>query len=91
VVQHAYAAEHVRSKKTVSETAAALHWTPQNIEGSMLRGMKRVVGMRWEERKRLDGDNVIWDDRCTMHKANADISSSERRSMHRIGGADGAG
>ncbi len=31
-----------------------------------------------------DGDIVIWNDRCTMHKANADIPSGERRLMHRM-------
>jgi len=27
---------------------------------------------------------VVWDNRCTMHKANADYSEGERREMHRI-------
>ncbi len=40
--------------------------------------------------KWLDGDIVIWDDRCTMHKANADIPANERRLMHRIVLADAA-
>jgi len=73
-----------------SETVVANHRTSENIEGSMWRGMERVVGMQWEESKWLDDDNVIWDDRCTMHKAPADIPSSERRLMHRIGLAHGA-
>ena len=30
------------------------------------------------------GDIVIWDNRCTMHKANADYSEGERRLMHRV-------
>jgi taurine dioxygenase len=30
------------------------------------------------------GDVVIWDNRCTMHKANADYPAGERRLMHRI-------
>ena len=30
------------------------------------------------------GDVVIWDNRCTMHKANADYSDDEERVMHRI-------
>ena len=30
------------------------------------------------------GDIVIWDNRCTMHKANADYPAGERREMHRI-------
>jgi len=30
------------------------------------------------------GDVVIWDNRCTMHKANADYPNGERRLMHRI-------
>jgi len=30
------------------------------------------------------GDIVIWDNRCTMHKANADYPAGERRLMHRI-------
>jgi taurine dioxygenase len=34
--------------------------------------------------KWLDGDIVIWDDRCTMHKANPDIPAGERRLMHRM-------
>ena len=29
-------------------------------------------------------DLVIWDNRCTMHKANADYSEGERRLMHRV-------
>jgi taurine dioxygenase len=30
------------------------------------------------------GDVVIWDNRCTMHKANADYPEHERRLMHRV-------
>jgi len=30
------------------------------------------------------GDIVIWDNRCTMHKANADYAEGERRLMHRV-------
>ena len=30
------------------------------------------------------GDIVIWDNRCTMHKANADYPDGERRLMHRV-------
>jgi len=30
------------------------------------------------------GDLVVWDNRCTMHKANADYPEGERRLMHRI-------
>jgi taurine dioxygenase len=30
------------------------------------------------------GDIVIWDNRCTLHKANADYPADARRSMHRI-------
>jgi len=30
------------------------------------------------------GDIVIWDNRCTMHKANADYPAGARRLMHRI-------
>lgn len=30
------------------------------------------------------GDVVIWDNRCTMHKANADYAEGERRLMHRV-------
>ena len=30
------------------------------------------------------GDVVIWDNRCTMHKANADYPDGERRLMHRV-------
>jgi len=30
------------------------------------------------------GDIVIWDNRCTMHKANPDYARGERRLMHRI-------
>ena len=30
------------------------------------------------------GDIVIWDNRCTMHKANADYPTGERRLMHRV-------
>lgn len=34
---------------------------------------------RWRQ-----GDIVIWDNRCTMHKANADYPEGARRLMHRI-------
>jgi taurine dioxygenase len=30
------------------------------------------------------GDIVVWDNRCTMHKANADYPEGARREMHRI-------
>jgi len=30
------------------------------------------------------GDIVIWDNRCTMHKANADYPDGEHRLMHRV-------
>ncbi len=30
------------------------------------------------------GDILIWDNRCTMHKANADYPEGSRREMHRI-------
>jgi taurine dioxygenase len=30
------------------------------------------------------GDIVIWDNRCTMHKANADYPAGEQRLMHRV-------
>ncbi len=30
------------------------------------------------------GDIVIWDNRCTMHKANADYPDGEQRLMHRV-------
>ncbi len=30
------------------------------------------------------GDLVMWDNRCTMHKANGDYPAGERREMHRI-------
>ena len=30
------------------------------------------------------GDIIIWDNRCTMHKANADYADGERRLMHRV-------
>jgi taurine dioxygenase len=30
------------------------------------------------------GDIVIWDNRATMHKANADYPEGERRLMHRV-------
>src|SRR5262249_10210112 len=34
---------------------------------------------RWRQ-----GDLVIWDNRCTMHKANGDYPEAEKRLMHRI-------
>ena len=36
----------------------------------------------WHQWRR--GDIVVWDNRCTMHKANADYPEGERREMHRI-------
>ncbi|TWT12977.1 TauD/TfdA family dioxygenase [Reyranella sp. CPCC 100927] len=34
---------------------------------------------RWQQ-----GDIVVWDNRCTMHKANADYPEGARRRMHRV-------
>ena len=31
-----------------------------------------------------DGDLVVWDNRCTMHRANADYDISQPRVMHRV-------
>jgi taurine dioxygenase len=46
---------------------------------------EHAVSPRYQYRhKWLNGDIVIWDDRCTMHKANPDIPVGERRVMHRI-------
>ena len=42
-------------------------------------GQKYQYRHRWRR-----GDVVIWDNRCTMHKANADYPAGERRLMHRI-------
>jgi taurine dioxygenase len=42
-------------------------------------GQKYQYRHRWRR-----GDLVIWDNRCTMHKANADYPEAERRLMHRI-------
>ena len=36
----------------------------------------------WHQWRR--GDIVVWDNRCTMHKANADYPEGERREMHRF-------
>jgi taurine dioxygenase len=30
------------------------------------------------------GDIVVWDNRCTMHKANGDYAQGARRVMHRM-------
>jgi taurine dioxygenase len=38
---------------------------------------------QYRHRWRL-GDILIWDNRCTMHKANPDYAQGERRLMHRI-------
>ena len=38
---------------------------------------------QYRHRWRL-GDVLIWDNRCTMHKANPDYTRGERRLMHRI-------
>ena len=38
---------------------------------------------QYRHRWRL-GDVLIWDNRCTMHKANPDYARGERRLMHRI-------
>src|SRR5260221_6643924 len=40
---------------------------------------------RYQYRHKLRrGDIVIWDNRCTMHKANADYPAGAQRLMHRI-------
>lgn len=66
---------------------------PQDESNRLLDGLfEHAVQPKYQYRhKWLPGDLVIWDDRCTMHKANADIPPRERRLMHRIVLADGAG
>ena len=45
----------------------------------------RATQQKYQYRHRWrQGDLVIWDNRCTMHKANADYPDGERRLMHRI-------
>ncbi len=47
--------------------------------------IKHAIEPRFQYRHRWrPGDIVIWDNRCTMHKANADYPQGARRLMHRI-------
>ncbi|HKX11021.1 MAG TPA: TauD/TfdA family dioxygenase [Stellaceae bacterium] len=46
---------------------------------------RHAIEPRYQYRhKWRQGDIVIWDNRCTMHKANADYPVGSRRLMHRI-------
>ncbi len=47
--------------------------------------IRHAIEPRYQYRHRWQrGDIVIWDNRCTMHKANADYPADARRLMHRI-------
>jgi taurine dioxygenase len=47
--------------------------------------IRHAIEPRYQYRhKWRRGDIVIWDNRCTMHKANADYPAGARRLMHRI-------
>jgi len=47
--------------------------------------IRHALEPRYQYRHRWRrGDIVIWDNRCTMHKANADYPAGARRLMHRI-------
>ena len=59
------------------------------------RGLPETWGGRWrsdfsfQEKYQYShnyekGDLVIWDNRCTMHKANSDYDTSQLRVMHRV-------
>src|SRR5215470_12338861 len=46
---------------------------------------RHAIQPRYQYRHRWRrGDIVIWDNRCTMHKANADYPAGAKRLMHRI-------
>jgi taurine dioxygenase len=74
----------------------ALYMNPNRMEAVV--GMERAesdalldaltrhaVAERYQYRHRWrQGDVLIWDNRCTMHKANADYPEGSRRLMHRI-------
>jgi taurine dioxygenase len=74
----------------------ALYLNPNRMEGIV--GLARAesdrlldaliahaVGERYQYRHRWrQGDVLIWDNRCTMHKANGDYPLGARRFMHRI-------
>jgi taurine dioxygenase len=47
--------------------------------------IRHAIEPRYQYRhKWRPGDIVIWDNRCTMHKANADYPQGAKRLMHRI-------
>lgn len=74
----------------------ALYMNPNRME--RIVGMERAVsdalldeltqhaiGQQYQYRhKWREGDVLIWDNRCTMHKANADYPPGAHRLMHRI-------
>lgn len=74
----------------------ALYLNPNRMEQvvGMERGdsdalLDRLIAHATEPRfqyrhKWRQGDILVWDNRCTMHKANADYPDGERREMHRV-------
>jgi taurine dioxygenase len=83
--------------RTHPETARrALYLNPNRME--CIVGMERnksdrlldeltahATRQKYQYRHRWrGGDLVIWDNRCTMHKANGDYPEGERRLMHRL-------
>jgi taurine dioxygenase len=49
------------------------------------RLIRHAIEERFQYRhKWRRGDVLVWDNRCTMHKANADYPEGEKRLMHRI-------
>ncbi len=65
--------------------AGVLGWERAESDALLDELIAHATQERYQYRhKWRRGDIVIWDNRCTMHKANADYPAGERRLMHRI-------
>ena len=65
--------------------AGVLGWERAESDALLDELLAHATQERYQYRhKWRRGDIVIWDNRCTMHKANADYPAGERRLMHRI-------